>query len=139
MSYCTTEDLTTRFGEAEIIQLSDRARTGEIGQEVVDLAVADATAEIDSRLGGRFIIPDPTPADLVRRASDIARFMLYDDRVTDEVRSRYEEAIAWLKDVAAGRAVIAGALPANDGEAGGGIAVSSSDLIFTDELLARMG
>ena len=40
------------------------------------------------------------------RCCEIARYKLMDDRVTQEVESRYNQAITWLKDVANGTAVL---------------------------------
>lgn len=105
MSYASKADLVARFGEQELIQLTDRANADQIDDAVVDSALADADELINSYLTQRYPLPLPSvPAILVSRASDIARFRLYDEAPTPEVRKRYEEAVSWLKDVAASRA-----------------------------------
>ncbi|MGB0218347.1 MAG: gp436 family protein [Sinimarinibacterium flocculans] len=105
MGYASQDDLVARFSEQELIQLTDRDNEGAIDTDVVDRALADADELINSYLSQRYPLPLPsTPAVLTSRASDIARFRLYDDAPTEEVRKRYEEAIAWLRDVVAGKA-----------------------------------
>lgn len=49
MAYCTIEDLTCRFGEMEIIQLSDKncQKTGVINEKLVQAKIDDAMAEMD--------------------------------------------------------------------------------------------
>jgi len=54
MSYCTLQDLRDRYGDDEIIQLTDRANIGTIDQTVVDRAIADADGEIDGFVGPRW-------------------------------------------------------------------------------------
>jgi phage gp36-like protein len=108
MPYATQAQLIERFGESELIQLTDRADplTGAIVAAVLDAALLDADQEIDSylRVVRTLPLPAPIPVRLVRVAADVARYHLYDDHAPDEVRTRYEDAIRWLRDVAAGRA-----------------------------------
>jgi phage gp36-like protein len=134
MGYCTQQNLIDRFGETEIIQHADRDQDGAIDTAVVDGAIADAAAEIDGRLSALFALPVPAPAELVFRACDIARYRLFDDGATDEVRRRYDDAVAWLKDVAAGRVAIPGAVPLT--ATVGGIAVGASSRVFSDATLS---
>lgn len=103
MPYATQQDLVDRFGETEVIQLSDRANAGAIDVAVVAAKLADADAEIDSYLQGRYTLPlSPVPLTLQRIACDIARYHLYDDRPTEYVAKRYDAAIAFLRAVAKG-------------------------------------
>lgn len=139
MAYCTEQNLIDRFGADEIRQLSDRDRDGTNDPDVIAGVIADATAEMDGWFSGRWTIPDPAPQEVVRRACDIARYMLFDDRVTEVVRERYQAAIAWLRDVAAGRVAVIGATPVvTDGVVGtGAVSVASSEITFTDDLLKK--
>ncbi|WP_368565495.1 gp436 family protein [Pseudoxanthomonas sp. UTMC 1351] len=103
MTYATQDDLVSRFGETEIIQLSDRANTGAIDAAVIADKLTDADAEIDSYLAGRYTLPlSPVPLTLQRLACDIARYHLYDDRPIEYVVKRYEAAIRFLEMVAKG-------------------------------------
>lgn len=117
MAYATTADLVTRFGEAELIDLTDRASppANVVDAGVAAGAIADAVGEIDAYLGVRYALPvSPVPAHLVAMTCDIARYRLHGSRVTDEVRARYEDAVRWLKDVAQGRALLPGAAAASN-------------------------
>jgi phage gp36-like protein len=69
-------------------------------------ALADASAEIDGYIEGRFTLPltDP-PAVLNRLTTDIAMYRLQSLRPLhdlEDARKRYEDAIAMLTKVAAG-------------------------------------
>ncbi|HEL3750004.1 TPA: DUF1320 domain-containing protein [Stenotrophomonas maltophilia] len=103
MPYATQADLVDRYGEKEIIQLSDRANTGEIDPAVVAAKLADADAEIDAYLASRFDLPLlAVPTVLKRVACDVARYHLYDDRATDDVVRRYKAGIEFLLAVVKG-------------------------------------
>ena len=103
MTYATQADLISRFDEKEIVELSDRANVGVINQVVVASKLADADAEINAYLQGRYTLPLATvPTALVRIACDIARYHLYDNRATESVTQRYKDAISFLRGVAKG-------------------------------------
>lgn len=103
MPYATQQDLVDRYSETEIIQLSDRAKTGAIDVAVVAAKLADADAEIDSYLVGRYTLPlVPVPLVLARIACDIARYHLFDDNATEQVTTRYKDAIRFLESLAKG-------------------------------------
>jgi phage gp36-like protein len=103
MSYATPEDMLTRYGADELAQMSDPFGTGEADAAVIDRALADAHAEIDAYLIGRYSLPlAHVPAALARIACDIARYRLWADRASDEVRRRYEDARRLLEQIGNG-------------------------------------
>lgn len=103
MSYARIDDMVARFGEREIAQLTNRDGLDVVDADVLDEALADANAEVQGYLATRYRVPpDPVPRLLVRVACDVARYRLYDDGATDEVRRRYEDAVRLLKSVADG-------------------------------------
>lgn len=103
MSYATISDLIARFGEAEIVARSDRTGSGVVDTEAVERALADAAAEIDGYIGARYTLPLPAvPAVLTRVACDIARYRLWQDAASEEVRTRYEDARRLLEAVSRG-------------------------------------
>lgn len=140
MAYCTEQDLIDRFGADEILQLSDRDRDGTNDVEVIAGVIADATAEMDAWFAGRWTMPATTPQDVVRRACDIARYLLYNDRATEIVRKRYDDALTWLRDVAAGRVSITGAtqVVVSGAQGTGAVAIYGSATTFSDTTLAKM-
>lgn len=104
MNYCTRQDLIDRFGEDELIQLTDRAGTGAVDDAVLDQAIEDASGEIDGYLAsGGYATPlSPVPRIVTAKACDMARHALYDDHATEQVRKRYEDAIRFLRAIADG-------------------------------------
>ena len=105
--YATEPDLVARFGE-EIGNLKLMVSNPTF----VDDAIQDATEEINGHIGGRYPLPLPNvPSNLKRMACDIARYRLYFEQPTEEVRKRYEDAIAFLKRVADNKAHLQIQLP----------------------------
>lgn len=104
MSYCTQDDMVARFSEEEIIRLTDHGGlTGAIVPDVLNRSIDDAAGEIDGYLTVRYTLPLPTvPAMLVQISCDIARYYLYDDLATEQVRLRYEDARKRLEGIAKG-------------------------------------
>ncbi|WP_028468430.1 gp436 family protein [Neptunomonas japonica] len=96
--YAVKADMTTRFGEEELILLTDHdADAGVINDAVLDQALADASAEIDGYLGGRYTLPLPTiPAVLTRISCDIARYLLHDEHAPERIEKRYDGAVSFL-------------------------------------------
>lgn len=104
MSYASQADMIDRFGEWEIIQLTDRNNTGAIDVAVLDRALADGTAEIDGYLAARYQLPlTTTPTVLVRVCADVARYYLHDDNIPEPVAIRYKSAVELLRQVSLGR------------------------------------
>ncbi|BBL70331.1 gp436 family protein [Methylogaea oryzae] len=103
MAYAVKQDLIDRYGEAELIQLTDRASLGIIDDTVLGQAIGDAAAEIDGYLSGRYQLPlASVPSVLVRIACDIARYRLYDQAAAEQVTKRYDDAVAMLRSIAKG-------------------------------------
>lgn len=106
--YVAAQELIDRYGEEELIQLTDRHGMGAIDHAVLDQAIADASAEIDSYLAGRYTLPlVEVPAALSRIACEIARYHLYDDAPTEAVKDRYDNAIRFLRSLAKGEISLA--------------------------------
>lgn len=93
MAYATVADMVARYGDLEVMELTDRDGHGQINHNTADIALADASAEIDAYLG-RFKRPfDEPPPILKRLCCDIARYRLSAvglTGITDEIRNRYK-------------------------------------------------
>lgn len=105
--YCTQADIEERFGSAELIQLTDRARSGVADSVAIARAIDDAEAEIDGYLSGRYTLPFATvPPVLTRLSCDIALYHLFSARrgggVIDDVRNRYKDAVRLLENIGKG-------------------------------------
>jgi len=104
MAYAVVADLIARYGEDELIQLTDRIGAGTVDPAIAARALQDAASEIDGYLAVRHTLPlSSVPQLLVRVACDIARYRLWEDRASDEVRIRYEDARRILEGLASGR------------------------------------
>jgi phage gp36-like protein len=113
MAYATVADLVRRFGEAEVIRLTDREATGDIDAEVAEAALDDATTEADAYLGVRYALPlDPTPPLVRRLVCDIARYRLAHDAdlLTEEMGKRFEANTRLLRALSRGEAVLGSSL-----------------------------
>lgn len=104
MPYASTDDLITRFGELELIQQTDLTGSGVVGQVMVSRALDDATGIIDGYVSSRYPLPLAViPALLVTLCCDLVRYALYVDAAPPIVAMRRDQAIAQLRDIAAGR------------------------------------
>lgn len=142
MTYASQQDLVDRFGERELIQLTDRTNTPAttIDVTVVARAIEDADALIDSYVGKAFNLPlAEEPPILTKHACDIAHYYLHGDRAGDKhpVTLKFNQSMGWLKDVARGLVKLddgAGDTPSTP--AGGGkIKVNAPERIMSRESL----
>ena len=105
--YCTQADIVARFGETELIQLTDRAAAGAVDSTAVEAAIADAAAEIDGYIATRYTLPlESVPKIITRIAVDVALYQLFMARrmgATEEVRYRYTDVRKLLENIAAGK------------------------------------
>lgn len=104
--YATEADLEKRFGKRQLDELKtmhiEYMDDGETPKPIdaVNVALQDATEEINGYIGGRYSLPLPNvPSNLNRIACDIARYRLYFEQPTEHVTKLYDDAIAFLKRV----------------------------------------
>lgn len=106
--YASVQDLIARFGQRELIQLTNGPE--DPGTAVIaapaELALTDASSTIDGYLRSRYRLPlAAVPQRLVGLACDIARFGLMHGEgkiPTDQAKDAHDRAIAFLRDVAKG-------------------------------------
>jgi len=110
MAYCELEDILKMMPPEDLAELTAEAGE-EPDPEVVAQAIARADSEIDSYLAVRYVLPLSSVPERVKGLSlDLAIYHLYSRRsVMPEVRrDRYRDAVAFLQEVAAGRARLEG-------------------------------
>ena len=110
MAYCSEDDLLKMIPQADLADLT--VESGEVPDSLIIIdAISKAGAEIDSYLGVKYVVPLATPPDRVKAlAVDLAIYHLYSRRsmVPPVRQQRYDAAVAFLKQVAAGQLVIVG-------------------------------
>jgi phage gp36-like protein len=141
MPYCTYTDLETAFGEAELIQLTDRQSAGVVNEAVLDAAIAAADAEINQRLRAKgWTVPIATSSpDLLRIAQDITRFFLHVDVAPEPVKDAFDRAIKKLDNYVKGLVDLDLGSPAPAAASGAGdveFTKTHNDRLFTRETLA---
>lgn len=118
--YTSREAMVNKFGEREVIALTDREPyTDEINDTVLDDAIAAVCGEIDSHIGARYNVPlNPVPKVLTQLASDMVRYYLTGaaSTETNPIVARYNNAVKFLKSVAKGEVTLGG-MPNNAGVA----------------------
>jgi phage gp36-like protein len=111
MVYASSDDMIARYPNRDLVQLTNEDPTQTaINTTVIDQALADASAEIDGYLDGRFALPltDP-PAVLNRLSCDIAMYRLQALRPIHDMadaRQRYDDAVQLLIRVARGEVTL---------------------------------
>lgn len=140
MAYCTKQDLIDRFGERELIQLTDRTNipVSTIDDTVVDRAITDAEALADGYLAKVVALPlAPVPAVLTKITADVARYYLHGKSAEKDgpIARAHAEAMAFLRDVSKGLVTLT-----DDGDApkpagGGQVQTSGPARVFTRDRL----
>lgn len=131
MSYATQSDMEARYGLDELIARTNRAGGATVDTSVLDRALADADAELNGYLASRYTLPLPTiPAIIVRIACDIARYHLWQDMASDEVRRRYEDARRLLQHISNG--LVSLGLPASQQPSSAKAAAKTGDAPIFD-------
>lgn len=141
--YYSQEQYIAAWGMDEALRLTD-----EEGNEVPDAnaftrAIADASADIDSYLAGRYALPlaAPVPRVITSIAAALTREKLHGTFPTDTVTKQADLARKQLRDLAQGVAKLvdaAGVQPSQElPSSNSGIQVSAPPRVFTADKLAR--
>ena len=107
-SYATIEAMITRFGNEDLVEVTDTETpyTGEINLTKLQAAINAANAEVDAYLSKQLHVPTVLSSPFVQMmACDIARYhvTLGNSRVSERDEKRYALAVANLKQVNEGK------------------------------------
>lgn len=129
MTYITQAEFEKRFGESELAELTEGTDFAAVS--------ADAASLIDGYLAARYTLPLVSVPMIVKGwAADVLRFKLWDEHAPEEVRRRYEDALAQLKLVSTGVIALppgSDGTPSTSGATFGGY---SATRVFTNDSLA---
>lgn len=118
MAYATEADIVELYG-ADALYVADHDGDGASDTAAVERALSSASDEIDSHLAVRYTVPlEDTPSVVRQWCVDIAlyRLALSHTVLTEEHRTRYEDALKALKNVADGKQRLV--FPADGGSTG---------------------
>jgi phage gp36-like protein len=137
VSYATVQDMTNRYPNRDLVQLTNEDPTvTTIDSAVIQRGLDDASAEIDSYIEARFTLPlvDPPPV-LIRLTTDIAMYRLQSLRPLHDLadaRQRYNDAVAMLSKVASGELTLGLGVGGNEPALAGAVeAVDGPNRIFS--------
>lgn len=138
MTYTSLAQLTDRYGQQMLVELTDRATpaTGEIDEGVVARALSDTDAAIDGYLAGRYRLPiAETPPLLADLAQVIAIYKLHSRTANEKIEKDYLQALKTLSEISKGvvRLNLAGVEPPASGTSG--VRTSDRDRDMTPENL----
>ena len=111
--YCTQSDLEKRLDPQLVRALSDDDGDGLADEAVVNAAIADADALVDTYMQARYVVPfDPVPDALRSISAALAIYFLLTRRreiVPAEHQKRYESAVQLLDRLARGEVALGAA------------------------------
>lgn len=140
MAYATQQSMIVRFGESELIQVTDdeSPQLGTINVAVLEKALNDASGMIDGYLAARYQVPVSPVPDLIELFTcDIARYFLHTKEKPEAVEAGYKAARDMLRDIAAGKMQLDPAQPAAESPAiVGDVSAVGDPLVFTPTQLA---
>lgn len=140
--YATRDDLVGRFTEMSISQLESMHIDGLLA---TNNALSDSAETMNSYLSVRYQTPLVKTEHLKIICCNIARYYLYVNDATGEPEDRYNDALKWLQQVAAGKANVTFAEPLTAEEQSKtyvkpAVPIGSSypGQIFGDDVFAKM-
>ncbi len=112
--YVTVDAMLKKFGERELVQLTDNEAPYQdvINYDKLDAAIEEANSEIDGYVMGRYTLPLQTiPPFLVSIGCHIARYHACTQVIAenDPIQNRYNNAVKCLKSIAKGEIGLGGA------------------------------
>lgn len=115
MAYATQADLVPlRMTQKDVTELtvdvpSGNAQTdAEVTSSIVSAALEEASGRVDSYCRARYVTPLQQSDDVKSLTLDIAVYLLFsrrrETRIADTVQQRFDQAIAFLKDISNAKA-----------------------------------
>jgi len=130
--YVTADAMLRKFGERELIQLTDTEAPyqGVINTDKLNAAMQEANSEIDAYIGSRYPLPlQPIPPFLMEIGCNLARYYAVtgDLGENDPIKSRYDSSIKTLSKISKGELVLGGS-PVGESKP---VQTSSNNVMFS--------
>jgi phage gp36-like protein len=106
MGYATRDDIDDLYGTDLLVRVADYNRDGQPDDDVMAKGLQSADEICNAYLSANYSVPiDPTPGIVNACAIDIAIYKMALGRTgrTDEMRVRYEDALAILERISTGK------------------------------------
>lgn len=134
-TYATLADLLDRYEEKDIERISYRndQDKGKINEKAVNIALVQASGEIDEYVGARYVLPLTAVSDqIVQIACIIARYYMEKGKRVESAEEDYKRSIIRLEELRDGIATLGldenEALPELNG---GGAMIESDALVWS--------
>lgn len=118
--YASQADIDDLYGTDLLLRIADPNKTGSPDATIVERGLQSADDLINSYVSTRYNLPLSTVPNVLRDcAIDIAVYKIALERArrTEEMRTRYDDWMAWLKDLAVGKVGLG--LPPSDLDSNG--------------------
>jgi len=134
MAYSTKADMEKRLTRDELVSLADLNEDGNPDTDVIDQAIADADALIDSyvRVRGLDVPLSPVPTSVRQASVLLAQYNLQLGRgsVTEDIGKARDDVVKWLTDIAAGAATLGYDDDHTEGEPYAGVEIDAQDRVY---------
>ncbi len=109
MAYATQDDLVPlRITAEELVELTCDDDAGQVNVDVVNKVLEEASGRVEGYCRQRYATPLQTSDTVKAVTLDIAVYLLFsrrrNARITETIRTNYEDAIGLLKDISTGKA-----------------------------------
>jgi phage gp36-like protein len=130
--YATVEAMKRKFGESELIQLTETEPPylDVINMDKLNAAMNEANSEIDAYVGSRYALPlQIIPPFLTEIGCNLARYYAVtgDLAENDPIKNRYESSIKTLTKISKGELVLGGS-PVGESKP---VQTSSNNVMFS--------
>ncbi|WP_140918659.1 gp436 family protein [Limnobaculum xujianqingii] len=110
MVYASVADMNVRYGRDTLRQLAEQkidcdndGQPLQTVEQVIETALADASAAIDGYIDTRLLLPlQKVPAVLIRHTCILARYALEPGAATEKAEKEYDATIRFLEKVSTG-------------------------------------
>ena len=130
--YATVDAMKRKFGEHELIQLTDTEAPylDVINMDKLNAAMQEANSEIDAYVGSRYALPlQPVPPFLINIGCNLAHYYSLTGVLAenDPIKNRYESSIKTLTKISKGELTLGGS-PAGESKP---VQTSSNNVMFS--------
>jgi len=141
MPYSTQSDIEKRLSDGELVSLADLDGDSAADADVIARSIEDADSLIDSyvRTRGLDVPLSPVPSSVRQASVTLAIYFLALGRrsVSEDLQKAHDDTLAWLRDLAAGKATLGIDTAHTSGEPAQGVEFDGQDRVFDRDQMKR--